>query len=115
MDDPKVLVIYWHAKRYPAMKIDMKLMTRVGQVCPAYSVITSWIRTFFRDEDIDHRAFGGGCFPDRGVDSLIAKAFEKALFQSVRSLASTLKIAQTTVWLFTTTSIHTRTTVSNGL
>jgi hypothetical protein len=80
MDDPKGLVIYWHAKLYLAMKINMKLMTPAGQACSAYSVITNWIRTFFRDEDIDHRAFGGGCFPDERVDSLIAKSLEKSLF-----------------------------------
>jgi hypothetical protein len=98
MDDAKALVIHWHEKQYPAMKMYAKLLTRGRDGCPAYLTITSWIRSLERGEDIYEHESGGGRLPDDRVDALVAKALDESPFHTVRSLASAIKIPPTTVW-----------------
>jgi histone-lysine N-methyltransferase SETMAR len=98
MEDAKALVIYWHEKQYAATRMYGKLLARGRDTCPAYSTITSWIRSLRRGEDIYEHASGGGRLPDDRVDDLIADALEESPFHTVRSMASAIKIPPTTVW-----------------
>jgi hypothetical protein len=84
MEDAKTLVIYWHEKQYPATKIYAKLLACGRDACPAYSTITSWIRSLVRGEDIYEHALGGGHLPDDRVDGLVTNAFEESPFHTVR-------------------------------
>jgi hypothetical protein len=52
MEDATALVTYWHEKQYPATKIYAKLLARGRDACPAYSTITSWIKSLVRGENI---------------------------------------------------------------
>jgi hypothetical protein len=85
MENAKALVIYWHEKHYPAIKMYIKLLARAGEAYPAYSTITNWIRTLTRGEGIHDHTSGGGPLPDDRVDALVINALEESPFHSVRS------------------------------
>jgi hypothetical protein len=92
MEDAKALVIYWQEKYCSATKVDIKLLARAGEACPAYSTITNCIRALTRGEDIGGHASGGGHLLDDRVDTLVTNTLEESPFHSVRSLASAIKI-----------------------
>jgi hypothetical protein len=98
MEDAKAVVTYWHEKGHGALRIHQQLSARVRGRYPAYSTIPDWIRRLERDEDITQRASGSGCLRNDHIDVLIANALEETPFHSVRSLASSIKYPQTTVW-----------------
>jgi hypothetical protein len=98
MDFAKVLVIYWHDKRYSAQTMHQKLQAHSLVTCSAYSSVTNWIRALDSGEDISVRASGSGHLPDDRINEAIAQELDISPFHLVRSLASAIKKPPPTVW-----------------
>jgi hypothetical protein len=97
IDVAKILIIYWHDKKYSAKTMYQKLQARSVLTFPACSSITDWIRAFDQGEDISMRASGSGRSPDDRIDDDIAEELEISPFHSVHSLASAIKHLRETV------------------